>query len=85
MHTLSTQCLYSTSPRNGNPVDGNHLDQSLSSSQKNGSSLTWVLVALTVCFTYPVLHRVSGTVVSGAGEGEVVSKEVGEEERGAQG
>jgi len=35
----------------------------------------------------PVLWRRSGhlTLVSGAGEGEVVSKEVGEEERGAQG
>ena len=35
----------------------------------------------------PVLRRRSGhlTLVSGAGEGEVVSKEVGEEERGAQG
>jgi len=32
---------------------------SLSSSQKNGNSLTWVLVALTVCFTYRVLYRVS--------------------------
>ena len=50
---------YSTTPRNGNPVNGNHLDQSLLSSRKNGNSLTWVLVALTVCFTYPVLYRVS--------------------------
>ena len=50
---------YSTSPRNRNPVNRNHLDQSLSFSQKNRNSLTWVLVALTVCFTYPVLYRVS--------------------------
>ena len=50
---------YSTTPRNGNPVNGNHLDICLSFSQKNGNSLTWVLVALTVCFTYPVLYRVS--------------------------
>ena len=27
--------------------------------KKNRNSLTWVLVALTVCFTYPVLYRVS--------------------------
>ena len=51
--------LYSTTPRNGNRVNGNHLDQSFSFFQKNGNSLTWVLVALTVCFTYPVLYRVS--------------------------
>jgi hypothetical protein len=60
---------YSTSPRNGNPVNGNHLDESLSFSQKNGNSLTWVLVALTVCFTYPVLYRVSSE--SRAGEWEL--------------
>ena len=41
----------------------------LSFSQKNGNSLTWVLVALTVCFTYPVLHRVSSE--SRAGEWEL--------------
>ena len=41
----------------------------LSSSQKNGNSLTWVLVALTVCFTYPVLYRVSAE--SQAGEWEL--------------
>ena len=40
---------YSTTPRNENRVNENHLDQSLSFSQKNGNSLTWVLVALTVC------------------------------------
>ena len=61
--------VYSTSPRNGNPVNGNHLDQSLSFSQKNRNSLTWVLVALTVCFTYPVLYRVSSE--SRAGEWEL--------------
>ena len=60
---------YSTSPRNGNPVNGNHLDICLSFSQKNGNSLTWVLVALTVCFTCPVLYRVSSE--SRAGEWEL--------------
>jgi len=39
--------IYSTTPRNGNRANGNHLDQSLRSSQKNRNSLTWVLVALT--------------------------------------
>ena len=48
----------SMSPRNGNRVNGNHLEICLCSSQKNRNSLTWVLVALTVCFTYPVLYRV---------------------------
>ena len=33
------------------------------------TSLTWVLVALTVCFTYPVLYRVSSE--SRAGEWEL--------------
>ena len=61
--------IYSTSPRNRNPVNRNHLDQSLSFSQKNRNSLTWVLVALTVCFTYPVLYRVSSE--SRAGEWEL--------------
>ena len=62
---------YSTTPRNGNRANGNHLDQSLRSSQKNRNSLTWVqlLVALTVCFTYPVLYRVSSE--SRAGEWEL--------------
>jgi len=55
--------------RNENRVNGNHFDQSLSFSQKNGNSLTWVLVALTVCFTYPVLYRVSSE--SRAGEWEL--------------
>ena len=58
--------VYSTIPRNGNRVNGNHLDQSLSFPQKNGNLLTWVLVALTVCFTYPVLYKVSAE--SRAGE-----------------
>ena len=44
---------YSTTRRNGNPVNGNHLDESLSFPVENRNSLTWVLVALTVCFTYP--------------------------------
>ena len=51
----ATIAPYSTTPRNGNRVNGNHLGICLSSSRKNGNSLTWVLVALTVCFTYPVL------------------------------
>ena len=50
-------CDYSTTPRNGTPVNGNHLDQSLSFSQKNGNSLTWVLVALPVCPTSPLRLR----------------------------
>jgi len=60
---------YSTTPRNGNRVNRNHLEICLSSSQKNGNSLTWVLMALTVCFTYPVLYRVSSE--SRAGEWDV--------------
>ena len=60
---------YSTSPRNRDPANRNHLDICLSSSQKNRNSLGWVLVALTVCFTYPVLHRVSAE--SRAGEWEL--------------
>ena len=49
--------LYSTTPRNGNRVNGKHLDQSPSFSQKNGNSLTWVLVALPVCPTSPLRLR----------------------------
>ena len=45
--------IYSTSSRNGNPANGNHLEICLSSPQKNGNSLTWVLAALSVCFAYP--------------------------------
>ena len=45
------------------------LEICLSFSQKNGNSLTWVLVALTVCFTYPVLYRFSAE--SRAGEWEL--------------
>jgi len=53
------------------PIGTRHLDQSLRSSQKleNRNSLTWVLVAWTVCFTYPVLYRVSAE--SRAGEWEL--------------
>ena len=70
LDTADYQLLdYSTSPRNGNRPNGNHLDICLSFSQKNGNSLTWVLVALTVCFTYPVLCRVSSE--SRAGEWEL--------------
>ena len=39
------------------------------SSRENGNSLTWDLVALTVCFTCPVLYRVSAE--SRAGECQV--------------
>ena len=60
---------YSTSPRNGNRANGNHLEICLLSSRKNRNSLTWVLVALTVCFTYPVLYRFSAE--SRAGEWEL--------------
>ena len=66
---LSESSEYSTIPRNENRLNENHLDQSLSFSQKNENSLTWVLVALTVCFTYPVLYRVSSE--SRAGEWEL--------------
>jgi hypothetical protein len=54
-----TEREYSTSCRNRIRVNRNHLDICLSVPQKNRNSLTWVLVALTVCFTYPVLYRVS--------------------------
>ena len=60
---------YSASPRNGNCLDGNHLEICLSSSQNNRNCLTWVLVASTVCFTFPVLYRVSAE--SRAGEWEL--------------
>ena len=60
---------YSTIPRNGNPANGKYLDICLLSSRKNGNSLTWVLVALKVYFTYPVLYRVSSE--SRAGEWEL--------------
>ena len=61
----------STTPRNRNRVNRNHLVICLMSSQKNRSSLTSVLVAsgLTVCFAYPVLCRVSAQ--SRAGEWEL--------------
>jgi len=73
----TTECMvldgdhlyYSTYPRNRNRSYRNHLDHSLSFSQKNRNSLTWVLVALTVSFTYPVLYRVSAE--SRAGEWEL--------------
>ena len=61
--------IYSTTRRNGNRANGNHLVICLLSSQKNRNSLTWVLVALTVCFTYPVLYRFSAE--SRAGEWEL--------------
>jgi len=62
---------YCTSPRNGNQANGNHFEICLSSSQKNRNSLTWVLAALTVCFTCPVLYRVSSESRLGAGEWEL--------------
>ena len=58
---------YNTSPRNRSPANWSrspanwsHLGICLSSSQENRNSLACVLVALTVCFTYHVLYRVSG-------------------------
>ena len=48
---------------------GTYLGICLSSPLKNGNCLTWVLAALTVCFTYPVLYRVSAE--SRAGEWEL--------------
>ena len=45
---------YSTTPRNGNRANGNHLGICLSFSEKNGNSLAWVRVALTVCL--PTLY-----------------------------
>ena len=42
--------------------------------QKNRNSLTWVLVALTVSFTYPVLYRVSSESRAGEWELEIVSQ-----------
>jgi hypothetical protein len=49
LHDVRRQVQYVT---NGNPDNGNHLVICLRSSQKNRNSLTWVLVALAVCFTY---------------------------------
>ena len=40
---------YSTSPRLRNRVNRNHLGICLSSPEKNGNRLTWVLAALPVC------------------------------------
>jgi len=48
------------------------------SSQKNRNSLTWVLVALTVCFTYPVLYRVSSESRAGEWELWVIDNEKSE-------
>ena len=42
---LSQDYRDSTTPRNGNPVHGNHLAICLLSSRKNGTSLPGVLVA----------------------------------------
>ena len=62
--------FYSSSPRNRNRVNRNHLDICLSVPQKNRNSLTWVLVALTVRFTYPVLYRFSAESRAGEWESE---------------
>ena len=48
--------MYSTTPRNRNHINRNHHGICLLSSQKNRNSLTWVLVALTVCFDIPPLY-----------------------------
>jgi hypothetical protein len=53
MDTYTFIDTYSTTARNRNRVNRNHFDIFLRSSQKNRNSLAWVLVALTVCFTYP--------------------------------
>ena len=45
-----------------------HLGICLSFSQKYGNSLAWVLVALTVCYTYPVLYRSSAESRAGGWE-----------------
>ena len=50
--TRQHMCVYSTTRRNRNPINRNHLDICLRSSHKHRNSLTWVLVDLTVCFTY---------------------------------
>ena len=44
-----TAC-YSTSPRNRNRVNRNHLGIFLSSSQKNRNSLAWVVPTKKACF-----------------------------------
>ena len=54
---------YNSLPRNGNRLNRNHLEICLSSSQKIRNSVTWVLAALTVCFTYPA-GKVSTTSLS---------------------
>ena len=56
-------------------ANGNHLEICLSCSQKNKNSLTGVLVALTVCFTYPVLYRVSDESRAGEWELRVIDNE----------
>ena len=43
----------------GTPLIGTILIRASVSSQKYRNSRPWVLVALTVCFTFPVLYRVS--------------------------
>ena len=58
--------LHCVCPTGGICGGGKRLLKCLSSSQKNGHSLTWVLVALMVCFTCPVLYKDSAE--SRAGE-----------------
>ena len=78
----SSFTAYSTSPRNGNPANGNHLEICLSFPQKNGNYLAivsmntnklllppWVLVALPVCPTSPL--RLKDSAESRAGEWEL--------------
>ena len=48
--------MRSTTPRNSNPVNRNHLGICLSSSQKNRNSLAWVLPTLSVCPTSILTH-----------------------------
>jgi len=61
MHACMHSCIVQYFTAEWNPVNGNQIDICLLSSRKNGNSLTWVLVALTVCFTYPVPLSKMGT------------------------
>ena len=50
---LISEVTHSTSWRNGNPANGNHLEICLLSSRKNRNSLTWVLGGLDSVFYLP--------------------------------
>ena len=53
---LHPNSSYSTTPRNRNRANKNHLEICLSSSQKNRNSLAWVLPTLSVCPTSILIH-----------------------------